>query len=179
MGLGVAEREQIAKRAAAEIKQGMIVNLGIGIPSLVPNFLKPDMQVMFQAENGVLGIGESPEKGDEDAHLLLQAAGAGTHLDRAGPFPRQGHQDALEDTLAFEAPEQRWPLGAGGEVGFHHQEQAGAAGQRDQAHQQRHVPAMPDGKAIDRRGFAEHGFDGRVQERSDGERRDDADDEAG
>lgn len=38
MGLGVAEREQIAKRAATEIKQGMIVNLGIGIPSLVPNF---------------------------------------------------------------------------------------------------------------------------------------------
>ncbi len=62
MGLGVAEREQIAKRAATEIKQGMIVNLGIGIPSLVPNFLKPDMQVMFQAENGVLGIGESPKR---------------------------------------------------------------------------------------------------------------------
>lgn len=38
MGLGVAEREQIAKRAASEIKPGMIVNLGIGIPSLVPNF---------------------------------------------------------------------------------------------------------------------------------------------
>ncbi len=59
MGLGVAEREQIAKRAASEIKPGMIVNLGIGIPSLVPNFLPPDMQVMLQAENGVLGIGES------------------------------------------------------------------------------------------------------------------------
>lgn len=73
MGLGVAEREQIAKRAATEIKQGMIVNLGIGIPSMVPNFLKPDMQVMFQAENGVLGIGESPEKGEEDAHLCNAA----------------------------------------------------------------------------------------------------------
>lgn len=73
MGLGVAEREQIAKRAAAEIKQGMIVNLGIGIPSLVPNFLPTDMQVMFQAENGVLGIGESPEMGEEDAHLCNAA----------------------------------------------------------------------------------------------------------
>ncbi len=69
MGLGVAEREQIAKRAASEIKPGMIVNLGIGIPSLVPNFLPPDMQVMPQAENGVLGIGESPQKGDEDENL--------------------------------------------------------------------------------------------------------------
>ncbi|MFV9832906.1 3-oxoacid CoA-transferase subunit B [Bacillus stercoris] len=73
MGLGVAGREQIAKRAAAEIKQGMIVNLGIGIPSLVPNFLPTDMQVMFQAENGVLGIGESPEMGEEDAHLCNAA----------------------------------------------------------------------------------------------------------
>ncbi|WP_121642747.1 3-oxoacid CoA-transferase subunit B [Bacillus vallismortis] len=73
MGLGVAEREQIAKRAASEIKPGMIVNLGIGIPSLVPNFLPPGMQVMLQAENGVLGIGESPEKGDEDEHLCNAA----------------------------------------------------------------------------------------------------------
>ncbi|MDR4435389.1 3-oxoacid CoA-transferase subunit B [Bacillus tequilensis] len=73
MGLGVAEREQIAKRAASEIKQGMIVNLGIGIPSLVPNFLPSDMQVMLQAENGVLGIGESPHKGKEDKHLCNAA----------------------------------------------------------------------------------------------------------
>ncbi|MCY7783857.1 MULTISPECIES: 3-oxoacid CoA-transferase subunit B [unclassified Bacillus (in: firmicutes)] len=73
MGLGVAEREQIAKRAASEIKPGMIVNLGIGIPSLVPNFLPPDMQVMLQAENGVLGIGESPQKGEEDENLCNAA----------------------------------------------------------------------------------------------------------
>ncbi|MHA6489067.1 3-oxoacid CoA-transferase subunit B [Bacillus cabrialesii] len=73
MGLGIAEREQIAKRAASEIKPGMIVNLGIGIPSLVPNFLPPDMQVMLQAENGVLGIGDSPEKGKEDKHLCNAA----------------------------------------------------------------------------------------------------------
>ncbi|MFP7230435.1 3-oxoacid CoA-transferase subunit B [Bacillus subtilis] len=73
MGLGVAEREQIAKRAASEIKPGMIVNLGIGIPSLVPNFLPPEMQVMLQAENGVLGIGESPQKGEEDENLCNAA----------------------------------------------------------------------------------------------------------
>ncbi len=44
----------------------MIVNLGIGIPSLVPNFLPAGMEVMLQAENGVLGIGGSPERGEED-----------------------------------------------------------------------------------------------------------------
>ena len=55
MGLGIAERESIARRAASEITSGMIVNLGIGIPSLVPDFLPAGMEVMLQAENGVLG----------------------------------------------------------------------------------------------------------------------------
>ena len=50
----------------------MIVNLGIGIPSLVPNFLPDGMEVMLQAENGVLGIGGSPERGEED-ELLCNA----------------------------------------------------------------------------------------------------------
>ncbi|WP_407638440.1 3-oxoacid CoA-transferase subunit B [Bacillus alveayuensis] len=67
MGLGV--RERMAKRAVKELKNGMIVNLGIGIPSLVPDYLPEDVRVMFQAENGILGIGESPKKGEEDAHL--------------------------------------------------------------------------------------------------------------
>ncbi|MFN2745702.1 MULTISPECIES: 3-oxoacid CoA-transferase subunit B [Bacillus] len=73
MGLGVTEREQIAKRAAEEVKNGMVVNLGIGIPSLVPNFLAPGISVMIQAENGVLGIGETPEKGSEDENLCNAA----------------------------------------------------------------------------------------------------------
>jgi acetate CoA/acetoacetate CoA-transferase beta subunit len=59
----------MAKRAAQELKSGMIVNLGIGIPSLVPDFLPNHVRVMFQAENGILGIGESPKKGEEDANL--------------------------------------------------------------------------------------------------------------
>lgn len=74
MGLGIAERESIARRAASEVTSGMIVNLGIGIPSLVPNFLPDGMEVMLQAENGVLGIGGSPERGEED-ELLCNAAG--------------------------------------------------------------------------------------------------------
>jgi acetate CoA/acetoacetate CoA-transferase beta subunit len=69
MGMGVEEREQMAKRAAAEIKPGMVVNLGIGIPSLVPNFLDAHIFVMFQAENGLVGIGPSPKHGEEDGNL--------------------------------------------------------------------------------------------------------------
>jgi acetate CoA/acetoacetate CoA-transferase beta subunit len=69
MGMGIDFRQQIAKRAALEIKNGMIVNLGIGIPSLVPDYLPDDVHVMFHAENGVLGIGPSPEKGEEDENL--------------------------------------------------------------------------------------------------------------
>lgn len=69
MGLGIDIRNRIAKRAAAEIKDGMVVNLGIGIPSLVPNHLSNDISVMFHAENGITGIGPSPEKGKEDENL--------------------------------------------------------------------------------------------------------------
>lgn len=69
MGMGVDIRNRIAKRAAEEIKNGMIVNLGIGIPSLVPNHLPDRMNVMFHAENGITGMGPSPEKGNEDANL--------------------------------------------------------------------------------------------------------------
>ncbi len=62
-------RERIAKRAAQELTDGMIVNLGIGIPSLIPNFLSNERRIVFQAENGILGIGKSPKKGEEDANL--------------------------------------------------------------------------------------------------------------
>jgi acetate CoA/acetoacetate CoA-transferase beta subunit len=69
MGMGIDVRNKMAKRAAEEISSGMVVNLGIGIPSLVPNHLPKDMNVMFHAENGIVGMGESPEKGHEDENL--------------------------------------------------------------------------------------------------------------
>ncbi|GIN22226.1 MAG TPA: CoA transferase subunit B [Bacillus bacterium] len=69
MGMGVSVREAIAKRAAEEIKDGMVVNLGIGIPTLVANYISPNINVMFHAENGVLGTGPAPQKGEEDANL--------------------------------------------------------------------------------------------------------------
>jgi len=73
MGLGNDIRTRIAKRAAIEIEDGMIVNLGIGIPSLVPNFIPENINVMIHAENGILGIGPTPKKGDEDENLCNAA----------------------------------------------------------------------------------------------------------
>lgn len=69
MGLGIDARNQLAKRAAEEIQNGMVVNLGIGIPSLVPNHLPEHLNVMFHAENGIVGMGQSPIPGEEDENL--------------------------------------------------------------------------------------------------------------
>ncbi|WP_349410663.1 3-oxoacid CoA-transferase subunit B [Pseudalkalibacillus sp. SCS-8] len=69
MGLGAETRRRIAERAAQEITEGMIVNLGIGIPTLVADYLKPELGVMLHTENGILGMGPSPEYGTEDGHL--------------------------------------------------------------------------------------------------------------
>lgn len=69
MDLILDNRNKMAKRAAEEIADGMVVNLGIGIPSLVPNHLPSSINVMFQAENGILGMGASPLPGEEDENL--------------------------------------------------------------------------------------------------------------
>ncbi|MFA1820402.1 3-oxoacid CoA-transferase subunit B [Virgibacillus oceani] len=69
MGVGVSVRHVIANRAAKEIEDGMIVNLGIGMPTLVADHLPEDMNVIFHAENGVLGTGPTPAKGEEDENL--------------------------------------------------------------------------------------------------------------
>jgi 3-oxoacid CoA-transferase subunit B len=60
----------IAKRIAQEIKNGYYVNLGIGIPTLVANYVRDDIQVEFQSENGVLGMGPFPFEGEEDADVI-------------------------------------------------------------------------------------------------------------
>ncbi|TDL88656.1 CoA transferase subunit B [Vibrio vulnificus] len=69
MGMAVDVRNRIAKRAAKEIHDGLIVNLGIGIPTLVADHIPQDIHVLFHAENGVLGTGPSPDPGKEDPAL--------------------------------------------------------------------------------------------------------------
>ena len=63
-------KEQIAQRIAKEVKDGYYVNLGIGIPTLVANFVQNDLEVDFQSENGVLGMGPFPFEGEEDPDLI-------------------------------------------------------------------------------------------------------------
>ena len=63
-------RDQMARRAADDIPEGWCVNLGIGIPTLVANHVPPEREVVFQSENGVIGMGPAPEKGREDPWLI-------------------------------------------------------------------------------------------------------------
>lgn len=64
------DKNGIAKRIAQEIKDGYYVNLGIGIPTLVANFVRDDIEVEFQSENGILGMGPFPLEGEEDADII-------------------------------------------------------------------------------------------------------------
>ena len=63
-------REQMAAKAAEELKDGFYVNLGIGLPTLVANFVSPDIEVWLQSENGMLGIGPFPTEDEVDADLI-------------------------------------------------------------------------------------------------------------
>ncbi len=64
------DKNQIAQRIAKELKDGFYVNLGIGIPTLVVNFIPKGIDVVFQSENGLLGMGPFPLEGEEDADLI-------------------------------------------------------------------------------------------------------------
>src|SRR5690242_6002281 len=64
------KRELIARRIAHELHDGYYVNLGIGIPTLVSNFVPPGIEVILQSENGMLGVGPYPFEGEEDPDLI-------------------------------------------------------------------------------------------------------------
>ncbi len=79
-------REVIAKRAAKELHDGDVVNLGIGIPTLIPNYLPEGVTVTLQTENGAMGMGPTPEEGKEDKNLINAGGGAITLLPGACTF---------------------------------------------------------------------------------------------
>ena len=66
----IDKREIIARRVAHELRDGYYVNLGIGLPTLIPSFLPPSMEVILQSENGMLGVGAYPYEGEEDPDLI-------------------------------------------------------------------------------------------------------------
>lgn len=80
------DKNGIAKRIAQEVKNGYYVNLGIGIPTLVANFVRDDIEVEFQSENGILGMGPFPFDGEEDADLINAGKQTITALDGASYF---------------------------------------------------------------------------------------------
>ena len=79
-------REDMARRAAQELEDGFYVNLGIGIPTLVPNFIGEEIDVTLQSENGMLGMGPFPYEGDEDPDLINAGKQTITELRRTSYF---------------------------------------------------------------------------------------------
>ena len=68
--MNAAERESLARRVAADLRDGDYVNLGIGLPGLVANYVAGDIDVIYESENGLLGVGPAPAADDVDPELI-------------------------------------------------------------------------------------------------------------
>jgi 3-oxoacid CoA-transferase subunit B len=109
---GALTRDQIAQRIAQELRDGYYVNLGIGIPTLVANYIPEDIEVLFQSENGLLGMGPFPTEAEVDADLInagkqtVTAVTGACYFSSADSFAmiRGGHVD-LTVLGAFEVDE--------------------------------------------------------------------------
>jgi 3-oxoadipate CoA-transferase beta subunit len=94
-------REQIVQRVAQDIPEGSYVNLGIGLPTKIANYLDPNKEIFLQSENGVLGMGPAPAKGEEDSDLInagkefitLLKGGSYFHHGDSFTMMRGGHLD--------------------------------------------------------------------------------------
>jgi 3-oxoadipate CoA-transferase beta subunit len=101
MAVRRSTREEMAARVAADIGEGMTVNLGIGLPTLVASFLPKGREVLLQSENGILGMGPAPPAGEEDPELInagkqpvtLLAGGSFFHHGDSFAMMRGGHLD--------------------------------------------------------------------------------------
>lgn len=94
-------RDQIAQRVALDIEEGSYVNLGIGLPTRIANFLAPGKEIFLHSENGILGMGPAPEAGEEDdelinagkEHVTLLTGGCFFHHGDSFAMMRGGHID--------------------------------------------------------------------------------------